>query len=242
MAYTRKWDDIIALAKPFVKKMPTSTYDAQICDYISSDMWTAFPFKESLTTIPAATIPLVDGTQDYSVPPSIYRLTRAHIRRTDTTPNMTYELDVAQSLPVDLVKRSYMALRAIAHQPAVGMLRLESAVNVMTGMTLEIHGEYQINVVKVTATTQSCWFADHYAPVAHEGLLYHYYKLSDDPRAGTVQMGEGDKPVYTGQLAAWRAALMRMQRAEDYGGIDSLFPAEPMGADRNTSSGLTIFP
>lgn len=242
MASTYTWANIISHVGRFIKGSPTSTIDAQTCDYVSSEMWAHFPFKESITTIAATSIPLVDSQQDYSVPANYYRLLNARISRTDTSPQLDFELSVASNLVVDMVPRSHVAIRSVAYDPGTGQFRLESAVQVPSGTTLYLRGDVQINPSKVTSTASGVWFADQYAHVAASGILYYYYKLTDDPRAGAVTMGEDGDPVYTGQLAEFKSKLLMMERAEDYPGIQGLFPGESMGAGRDTNRGLVIYP
>lgn len=241
MAQTYTWDNLIAVTSKLIKGQPTVSIDPQICDFISSEIWTHYPFKESVTVNSAGQITLSDGVQDYSVPSNLLQLTKGSIVRTDVSPNEWRDLNVSGDLAVDLVSRSWLAIRSVSNQRGVGLLRLESAVSVPSGETLELRIEYTINPTKVSATSQPCWFQDHYAPVAVCGMLYWYYKIGDDPRAGTAAMQDDGTMTYSGQLAEFQSALMRMQRAEDFGGIQSLFPESAMGADRDWGGSLNIF-
>jgi hypothetical protein len=209
-----------------VKGIPTSTIDAQVCDMVSGEMYGYFPWSWTVSAFGA--IPLVDGQQDYSNVAGLYRLLRARLVRTDTTPDQVLELTVRQTLSPDLDPVGWTAITDISNEEGVGLLRLNRAVSVPTGMTLQIQGEYQVNPTKITATSQGLWFPDEYMPVACEGLLYWYYRLADDPRA--VQ-----------QYAAFHAALKEMSVAEDYPATLQVFPDDSLGVGQAYIGSLNIF-
>jgi len=213
-----------------------------MADFVSAEMYIEYPWKQTITNTANGTIPLVDSTQDYSCEaPNIMRVLKAWLIRTDVTPNETIDLDVKKDLSVDLYPRSYISIRAVSLQEANGLFRLEAAVNIPTGIQIELRCDYQIDPIKVTDLTLPCWFDDRYAFVALEGLLYWVYKLNDDSRAGTAQTDAfGRVNEYTGQLGIYKAALNRMKMAEDWGFTESVFPAEPMGLPRDSNS-LNIF-
>lgn len=240
--FTYKWQSAIDLVSKMVKGMPTSAIDAMVCDQVSSEMYRFWPWSYTLTT--GILIPtLTDGTQDYSQPAGggVYRLLSAWILRTDTTPNQAIDLDVRQTLTVDLVPKSYTAIRALSNEAGIGQLRLDSAVSVASGVTLRIDGRWQPIPTKIAATSQDCWFPDQYLSIAAEGLLYWYYKVGDDPRAGGKQTNKDGRTVYIGQYAAFRDALEEMAASEDYPSTDQLFPDEPMGLGRGYYGTLNIY-
>src|SRR5438105_3098705 len=100
MGFTYKWSDAISLVNKLIKGTPTSTIDAQVCDMVSSEMYAFRPWSWSVTSGVLCTP--TDGNQDFSPAASIYRLLRARMVRTDTTPNQTLELDVRKTLAPDL--------------------------------------------------------------------------------------------------------------------------------------------
>lgn len=213
-----------------------------ICDMVNSKIWKYRPWLRSLTTIAAGSIPMVDGQQDYSPPTQIYRLMKASFVRIDVTPSEIRELDIAQDLSVDLSPRSYVQIRAASLQPAFGVIRLESAINVPTGATIELQGTVQNNPAKITATSQNLWFDDHTLMEAFvEGINYWSYKLADDPRAGGVAAGMGGRAQYSGQAAAFIGAMDLAASAEDFPSQETYFPSESIGAGRDMGSGFSIF-
>ena len=221
MAQTYLVADALAVLAPLMKNVGGLTaITPQLCDMVSSEIWTAFPWRVSVTNIPTTSIPLVDGTQDYSAPTNIYRLTQIGIRRTDTTPDQYRELTVARTLSEDLDVRSWQSIRSACLQPSIGKLRLESAVSVPSGTTLEMGGEYQLNPTKITSTGDDLWFEDQHLHVFIKGLLYWAYKLSDDARA-------------LPQLAEYRSAVEMMARSEDYGTIEGVFPEATLGIGKD---------
>jgi hypothetical protein len=207
-------------------------------------MYLEYPWKETITTTQTAPglTPLLNGVQDYSVfGANMFRLLNAAIWNTTSVPPTVQDLNVVDQLAVNLFLQSYTTVRDVSLQQGIGLLRLESAVNVPVGMILELRYDYQINPTKITSTAQDCWFDDKYAQVAIEGLLYWGYKLSDDPRAGVVQADATGRIIgYSGQLATYKAALFRMKSAEDFGSTELVFPSQGMGEGRDQNA-LNIF-
>lgn len=240
--YSYSWQDLINVGSRYGKGIPLSKVDAQICDFVSSEMYLDYPWKDSITNTASGAIPLIDSVQDYTAAaPNIYRLLKAWIVRTDVTPQETRDLDVMKDLSVDLYSRSYLGIRCVSLQQSQGIFRLEAAVNVPTGVQLELRCDYQIEVIRVTSLSLPCWFRDVYAMAAIQGLLYWVYKLSDDTRAGGVTCDAfGRTTGYTGQYGAFRAAINQAKEAEDFGFTESVVPAEPMGLPRDSNS-LNIF-
>lgn len=242
MGYSYSWNDLISVGSTYGKGIPLSKVNAQICDFVSQDMYQEYPWKQTITNTANGAIPLIDSRQDYSCEaPNIMRPLKAWLVRTDVTPFETRDLNIVKDLAVDLYPKSYTAVRDVSLQEAIGLFRLESAVNIPTGMKVELRVDYQLDPIKVTALTQIVWFKDHFAAVALEGLLYWVYKLADDSRAGSAQTDSfGRITGYGGQLGIYKAALNRMKSAEDYGFTESLFPSEPMGEGRDANA-LRIF-
>lgn len=237
MAYTYTAQNAVDLTKVLLKNVGQfDSMAVQCCDMVSSKMWYYAPWQESQTTIATGLIPLSDGTQDYSSPPNIFRLLKGWLNRTDVTPNQKIELDVVENLDVSIVPAAYTVIRAICLQPAIGQLRLEQAIQVPSGMTIEINGVYQLHHQKITALTAQLWCKDQYFDVFIKGLQYWGYKLSDDSRAGTEVVDNMGRKQYTGQLGEFMGALNDMAQAEDFGGNDNYFPESTVapGTDMTT--------
>lgn len=242
MAYTYSWQDLVNVGSAYGKGIPLSKVNAQICDFVSQEMWSKYPWKQTITNTAKGTIPLIDSVQDYSCSaPNIDRLLKAWIRRYDTTPNETRDLDVVKDLSIDLYPRSYVGVRCVSLQQSIGLFRLESAVNVPSGVQLELCCDYQMNPIKITDLGQIIWFDDRFAVVALEGLLYWVYKLADDSRAGSASTDASGRIIgYTGQMGIFHGALNTMAMAEDSLFTESVFPSDPMGLPRDSNS-LNIF-
>lgn len=243
MPFTYSVNDALTTCQTLVKGVNISSANQiKAADLVSNEMYGFYPWSWTVVAIASGTIALVDGTQDYSPPPNIYRLLRARIVRTDVTPNQFRDLNVQDNLVPDLTKRSPNNVGAISIEPAAGQLRLEAAVSIASGQAFEIQGEYQVTVPKITATTQGLWFPDEYQDVFMSGVLHWFYKFSDDPRAGgAVTDGQG-RVSYSGQYGDFRARLQKMAANEDFGGDEQMFPSEPMGVGRNISiTGSSIY-
>jgi hypothetical protein len=241
MGFSYTWNDLTNRVRTFVRNLPVGNDWTICCDMVAGQMYTAYPWKESLQNIAATLLPLVDGKQDYSVPTNIYRFTKLSLVRTDVNPDVYREIDVADDLDIDLNPRSWGMIRSGCLQGGFGTLRLDSAVAVPTGQTIEIQGVFQINPNKVSALTDGMFFKDQYVNVAFAGLLHYAYRLNDDDRAGTAQTTSQGQIAYTGQLGIFMAGLEQMKSAEAFGSIDTYYPETSMGAGRLTGNG-TPFP
>lgn len=207
---------------------------ARVCDMVSSKMWTYYPWATSKKNIAAGSIPLVDSTQDYAAPTDCYRLTKVSLNRTSTTPNESRELDVAQELDVNLRKSSPYGIRVASLQAGVNMIRLECAVQISSGEVWEIDGEYQQFVTKITALTDALWFDDQYLEVFAKGVAYWALRFADDPRAGEVTARlPGNDVAASGMLGEFYDGLRQMRAAEDFSGVDGIFPGDAMGTGRD---------
>lgn len=242
MGYSYTWQELIDVGTAYGKGIPLSKVNAQICDFVSQDMYQEYPWKQTITNTANGTIPLIDATQDYPCfAPNIMRPLKAWLVRTDVIPNEVRDLTIVRDLSVDLAPRSYTAVAQVSLQQSIGMFRLQTAVNIPTGLQVELRCDYQIDPIKITMLGQPLWFDDRFAVVALEGLLYWIYKIADDSRAGMAQTDAANRVTgYTGQLGTFKAALGRMKSSEDFGFTDSIFPSEPMGVSRDVNS-LSIF-
>lgn len=230
MALTRQWSEAVALASKLSKGLNVASIDETICDLVSSEAFRKYPWFLSQQNIAPGILPLVNTQQDYSAPVNIYRLLTARLVRTDVSPDEHRELDVEQSLDVDLVSRSPYSIRAIAHQPETGGLRLESAVQITSGTVWEIQGTYQIHHQKVTSLGGGLWFHDEHFMVAVEGVLYWMYRLADDSRAGSAVIDpKSGRTNYSGQLAVFHSEIDKMWAGEELQGVESYVPEDPLG-------------
>lgn len=220
--------------------IPVSAIQLQAADFINATIWNAYPWRWSQKAMTA--IPLVDGTQDYTFAPTdLFRLVQARLVQTDTTPDVYDELTVLRNLYPDLTKASFRGgLKNIAYVPATSKLRLNQAASVPTGLTYEIQGEYQYQPTKITGTSDTFPFPDqHFSTFCH-GLLWQFFMLSKDDRAGTVQFTKNGA-VYTGQMGTFFDSLMAMREAEDWGAGDTIFPADPLGIAGAGRSSFSIY-
>ena len=212
------------MGKSLIKGAPSDSIILQACDFTSNDIYIAYPWKSTITNTAAGMIPLQDSVQDYPVAaPNILRPSTATLWRTDCTPPETRELSIVRHLGEDLYPRSYAAISQVSLEEAIGRFRLNSAVNLPTGIQLELRLTYQISPIRIVDLSQVIWFQDVFAGVAMHGLLYWLYKLTDDAREVT-------------QMEVFQMVLGKMKQFEDGLFTDSLFPSEPMGTPRDANS------
>lgn len=224
---TYKVQDALDLARKLAKGVPFTGVDMTIADVVNATMYKSYPWRDTLVNFAAGALPLTDATQDYSVVApytgTIFRVTQFSIARTDTSPVQVRELRVAKNLTVDFIPKSPYAVRAASYQAGVGMFRLESAVQVTSGATWELRGEYQPYPARISDPSDHFWFADEHLEVFAKGLIYWAYRMADDARMGNMQTNDG-RAVYTGALGEFMQAIADMQAAEDFGNLDGYYP------------------
>jgi hypothetical protein len=241
MAFTFAWSDAAAVAAKMAKDIPLSSIDETLCNMVNGEIWDYYDWSASLDTIGSAQVALSDGTQDFTAVSNCYKPIRLSIVRTDSTPDEHRDINVVKTLPVDLTPRSYRSISCASLEPAVGQFRLESAVQVPSGVTLELRGVFKKHPDKITALTDDFWFEDRFLDVAAKGLIAYYKDLGDDRSAGSTSNTRKRGTSSSGWWAKFEAAMQRMAEAEDFGNIDSVFPSSSMGASAGNGAGLSIF-
>jgi hypothetical protein len=232
MASTYKISDAITYAQAICVGMPVAAIQLAAADMVNAIIWNAYPWQWARKNAPA--IPLIDGQQDYSFATvaDYMRLLKATLVRTSTTPNAYEELTVVRNLAQDLTKAGFRSgLSQVAYDGTTGgpILRLNQAAAVPAGNVVALVPQYQFQPVKITAVTATMVFPDQYFMVFCAGLLWQFYLLAKDGRAGTAQATKTGSMVYTGQMGIFYDELISMREAEDYGGGDTLHPSEPIG-------------
>lgn len=231
MAKTYVVRDAMTLAQKLAKGVPFAGVDMPIADIVNSTIWKSFPWRDTL--LPSGTggwseVSLTDGNQDFSTGlTNIYRVTQFWITRTDTTPDEIRNISVAKSIPIDLTPKSPLAVRQASYQAGINKFRLESAVQVTSGNTWTVGGEYQPHPTKLVDLGNSFWFDDEHLEVFAKGLSYWALRLADDSRAGSMQVS-GGIPAYSGSLGEFMQAIQDMAAAEDFGNLMGYYPDEPI--------------
>lgn len=229
MAKTYTVNDALTLGQKLAKGVPFTGVDVSIADIVNSTIYKSFPWRDTLKPSGSggwSEVALTDGTQDFSTGlTDLYRMTQFWITRTDTSPNQIRNINVAKSVPIDLVPKSPYAVRQASYQAGINKFRLESAVQVPSGTTWTLGGEYQPHPTKITDTNNSFWFDDEHLEVFAKGLVYWAYRLADDSRAGTMQE-QGGRAVYTGALGEWMQAIADMAGNEDFGNLMGYYPED----------------
>lgn len=232
MPFTYTYQNHVDFVKAFIRNVPITSIDSQACDAVSNIMYARYPWRFTLKTM-SPVVSLSDGNQDYSgVPSDLYRLVRARIVRTDVTPDEYQELIVKKWIGPELaVPISWPGFRSVCIvDETAAVFRLNAAVNIPSGMTLELHTGYQITPTKIgdVQLAGTCWFPDHWAQVFQAGLKWKFYEYLDDKRAGSVVI-QGGHMMYTGQLAVFMALLDNMAGVEDSGeGDEAIVPDDAL--------------
>lgn len=231
--------DVLNVVKEYVHQIPVDTVQVYACDQIASMIHVASPWRWTLAQI--TNIALVDGQQDYpSVPADFYRMTGARIARTDISPIRLQPLKITKHIEPELqLKGSCESIQEVSYEPDYAAFRLDRSPSISGGIVYQLRGEYQQLPTKVTALSFTICPPDVYFNVFVEGLLWKFYQLADDPRAGSVGINRpGDKQT-AGQYGVFRDALEEMKRLEDNNdGLQTRFPEEPLGWTRVGSPGL----
>jgi hypothetical protein len=216
MASTYTVGDAVRYCKLFIKNIPVVDVQLIAADIVNGMIWKAYPWRWSTVTL--TPIALVDGTQDYSSAPSnYYRLLRARIARTDSTPDEYDDpLIIVNKLEPYLHKMAHQSIRNISYEGHLDKFRLESAVSVGSGVTLQLQGEYQKQPTKIASTGDTLPFPDQYFDAFNAGLLWKFYQFADDPRGGGMQKAKSGGASYAGAYGAFMDAIADMAASEGY--------------------------
>jgi len=206
---------------------------------VNNEIWKRFPWRWISSSLTA--ISLVDGTQDYTVADADFdKLTKAWLTRTDTTPDQYQMLDIVDFLPPQLnVEKTFRGHRAVAYvRTSAGMrLRLEYSVQLASGVTVQIDGEYKANPTKITALSSTIPFDDRHFDVLINGMVYYIFRWDNDDRAGEMRIDRSGNRTYTGAFGTYINSLDRMAASEDP--YDSTtFPEDTLGDFDAVSPGL----
>jgi hypothetical protein len=232
LASTYTPNDAVTLVRNFIRNAPLAALDHEIVDLIHSTIWTHYPWKWVQASLTAITC--VDGTQDYTIDAGdtdVRKVLRVRLVRTSDTPDTYIDLDRRDWLAPDLMATGAGGMSLFAEEPVTGKIRLERAISLGTGETVQIQGEYWKDPIKITNSELGDAFAfpDQFYSVFVEGLKWQAYAFLDDSRAGSVQTQKNGGTVYTGQLGVFRTMLDDMAMAEDYANHGGEFPASPIG-------------
>lgn len=230
MAPTYTPQSAIDMATALNHKAPTATMQIYAVDLIYSRIWTKFPWswtKQALTQIT-----LIDGQQDYSLAgsdlTSFYRFVNLELQQTSVSPVPSRFLNQKNHLSVELVQKGGLdSIRFYSWEATISKLRLDYSAAVPSGTTLVLNGEIQKPPTKLTVAnlTTALVLPDHYFQVFLEGVRWKFYELTDNPKAGAIQV-VGNRQVYTGQLGVFMDAFLDMAKAEDFSDQeDVIYPA-----------------
>ena len=240
----------ITLQASYLHNLPTgATLAGQTGTIIGADN-SSYNGTVTITNIPSTT--QIVGTISNSglspsgapATPGILRFLKPRIGRVDIVPNEWRELAMLANLAPELTRQGGIdTMRAVGWFPSQNFIRFDLSVYVGTGQILQLKAEYQQVPTKITDTnlTDPFLFPDQYFDVFVEGLKWKIYQLSDDPRAGTIQVTKngGLLKQYTGQWGIFWQMLNEMARTEDLGtGDEFMYPEAPMGVGRSYWPGL----
>lgn len=211
MAYTYSWESAIELLKAYGRNIPIDKIDAQMCDSVSSEMWSKYTWRDTCQTI--APMLLQVDVQDMSVPPNSFKLVSGQIIRILPNREVYEPLTVVENLPFGWPTYPQF-IKQFSLERGEGLMRLGGVPSFAASESFELHGAYQMQHRRITDVRQDTWFKDQLWHVAQEGLLYWGYKLGDSPRRAEMQW------------KIFQAKLGEAWRQEDAGSSDNLTPAE----------------
>jgi hypothetical protein len=238
---TYQYQDAVTEALALVHQIPTVPVQVYVCDRVNSIIHLYWPWRWSIFTL--APIVATNGTQDYQfVPSNFHKLVAGRILRTDVTPFQIQPIKIAGHLEGEVQRQgSINTIQSISYEPQINSFRLDIPLQVSGTTSYLISLDYQSKPIKVTAITQKICPPDQYYSSFLEGVLWGFYRLSDDPRTGSVTINRAGDKQYTGQLGVFMDTLETMKRMEDSGeALDTRYPEEPLGWVRTGNPG--IFP
>lgn len=176
--------------------------------------------------------------------PNILRPLKMRICRLDSDPPEYRELAALSSLGPEFSRTAGIdTMKAYGWFSSSNFIRFDVAPQVSVGQLIQLQGEYQMKPTKITNSNLSTPFAfpDHYFEVFMEGLLWKLYQLTDDARAGGIQVNRNgtQMQIFTGQFGVFYQMLQQMARTEDLGNGDQFqFPEQSLGVGRSYWPGI----
>lgn len=236
--------DAINICRPLCHKVPTTEVQAYGCNMAFAMIYTWALWSWTMATLTPIT--LTDGVQDYAhLQTDLYRFGALRIVNTTVVPAEYRELTQKQQLGVELTRKAGIDLmRVYSFEPDINKIRLERAAAVPSGTVLQLQGSYQVKPTKITANTLTSLLnlPDWYFQAYQEALLYMFYKLSDDSRAGSVTITEDGIRQYSGQLGVAIEYLTQMREKEDIAtGEEVVYPEFTLGQGSTASGGFMLF-
>lgn len=239
---TYKWEDVITVANNLVHSIPTAPLQLYAADQVNSIIWKTFPWRWTLNALTPIT--LINGQQDYTtVPADFWRWINPRLVRTDVSPAQNQPIKAAKHLEVEVqLQGGVNTIQAVSYEPTVSSFRLDITPQISGTLTLQLAGDYQQLPPKLSSVGNTIAHPDSYFQVCLEGVLWMFYRLADDPRAGGVSINRPGDKESQGQQGVFMDALEQMKRNEDTADdMQSRFPEQPMGGNTR-SSGSYIWP
>jgi len=230
---TYKWSDVCSTAQQLVHSIPVAPLQLYACDQVNAIIWKTFPWRWTLNSITPIT--LLNGVQDYaSVPADFWKWVNPRITRTDVTPPQNQPLLPAKHIEIEVQRQGGVnTIHNVSYEPTNNCFRLDLAPQISGSLVLQLNGDYQQLPTKITGIGQVIAHPDSYFQVCLEGVLWMFYRLADDPRAGTISINRPGDKESAGQWGVFANALEDMKRMED--GADDMqtrYPENPMGWGR----------
>lgn len=214
---------------------------ATIAGYNTSLTITNIPSNiQIIGTIATSSLAISGGSAN----PNILRPLKMRIGRIDTDPPEWRELKMLANLSIELSRTAGIeTMGSCGWFASQNFFRLAYAPQVSQGNILQLAGEFQAYPTKITdeGMLSPLSFPDQYFDTFFEGVKWKIYELSDDPRAGTMQISANGSRTkqYTGQLGVFMEKLWTMARTEDLSaGDEFMSPESPLGVGRSYWPGV----
>lgn len=224
MATTKSTKYALEYAKQFVKQIPTDSIAVDIANNTHAKIWNAANWVWTVNSCEVSLTPTVANTaqQDYNLTSNLTdyaRFIQGQIQsvalsggiRTDS---LMYVEPVSYIPSTALIKGIPTSFQYI---PGVtDKIRFDASCLYPTGS--KFYGVYKKAITLLTEKTVNeltqILLPDDWYYVLQEGILYHYYKYADDPRAGEAKVDVNGNEQYSGQYAVFMEALNDMKRSQ----------------------------
>jgi len=214
---------------------------ATVAGYNTTLTITSIPnTSQIIGTIATAGLANSGGSGD----PGILRPIKMRIGRVDSDPPEWRELAALNPLGIELSRTAGIdTMKAYGWFTSANFFRFDASPQVSPGQLIQFQGEFQSKPTKITNLNLTTPFAfpDYYFETFMQGVLWKLYQLTDDPRAGGIQVNRNGTQmrIFTGQFGVFYDSLQQMARTEDLNAGDQFqFPEQPFGVGRSYWPGL----
>lgn len=233
MARTQTFNSALTASQALIKRGAEDNFAVLACNMAVQHIWNKADWRESIKELePFWLRPWEQdhGSPIYTIPSDFLGLRDPYLVNLQGTTPIKTPLTVQSNLertPIIQIPTR------IGYQPSLSAFRLWPRVpSGICSPAWLVEGNYKKRPVKVDISTLNTTLPwdDEYFNQFLDTLVYYFWKLAGDPRAGQIQYNaSGMQAAYTGKIAEVEEGILRMLEQENLNaGNPAIAPYEPL--------------